>query len=358
MIYNSIPGKFCGIIALAVLAIFARPSASCADIILTVNGAGGAEYTTIQSAISAVPAGNTTRYDIQIAPGTYTMTNTTQFKITQPFITLQGMGSSRNSVILTGNYTENQTGITNDPYDHATLVVAASDFIAENLTVQNTAGLGNGQALAAYVKADRAIFADDDILGNQDTLRAEYGRQYYVNDYIAGSVDFIYGHATAYITNSDLYSTGSGYDSSPDILNVNDPESKGFVFAGDVLTGAPGTTSYLGRPWHEGGLAVYNDSYLGPNILAAGWTSGAAGQQTFAEHDDMNLDGSLANVSSRVSYSSQLTDAQVAAYSYANWMNGADGWDPASEVPEPASLASMAFIVLAIARRPRIRAAS
>ena len=53
------------------------------------------------------------------------------------------------------------------------------------------------QAVAAAVRADRAIFKHCRFLGHQDTLFADYGRQYYVDSYIEGGVDFIFGNATA-----------------------------------------------------------------------------------------------------------------------------------------------------------------
>ena len=72
------------------------------------------------------------------------------------------------------------------------------------MTFENTAG-NTGQAVAAAVRADRAIFKNCRFLGHQDTLFADYGRQYYVDSYIEGGVDFIFGNATAVFDHSEIH---------------------------------------------------------------------------------------------------------------------------------------------------------
>jgi pectinesterase len=95
---------------------------------------------------------------------------------------------------------------------------------------------------------------------------------------------------------------------------------------------------YLGRPWTDGGLAVFLDTKMGPVIHAAGW-SGTIGKSTFAEFRSMGVNGNLLNTSTRAARSLQLTDAQALTYFLATWLSGPDNWNPASPVPKPASLA-------------------
>ena len=91
----------------------------------------------------------------------------------------------------------------------------------EDLTIANDAGPGSavGQAIAAYVDAEKAVFRRVRLLGNQDTLfcaplpEAEREKdgflgprkfaprrpsaQYYQSCEIAGDIDFIFGGADA-----------------------------------------------------------------------------------------------------------------------------------------------------------------
>jgi pectinesterase len=68
--------------------------------------------------------------------------------------------------------------------------ILADDFPrAENLTFENTSG-NHGQALALRADGDRAVFKNCRIVGWQDTLMINNGRQYFADCYIAGRVDF------------------------------------------------------------------------------------------------------------------------------------------------------------------------
>src|SRR5262245_23904126 len=83
-------------------AIFAGLSSAClGDAILTVNAAGGAQFTTVQSAIDSVPANSAERYVINIAPGTYTE----QVRVNKQNVTLHGTGASAAATVLTFNET-------------------------------------------------------------------------------------------------------------------------------------------------------------------------------------------------------------------------------------------------------------
>ncbi|MGW1783806.1 pectinesterase family protein [Streptomyces sp. NPDC002143] len=60
-----------------------------------------------------------------------------------------------------------------------------------------------GQAVALLAQGDRQVYDNVRLLGNQDTLytkQVNYGgalsRQYFTNSYIAGDVDFVFGHGT------------------------------------------------------------------------------------------------------------------------------------------------------------------
>jgi len=297
------------------------------DVHLVVAADGSGQYSRIQDAIAAIPTSPTTPYILDIKPGTYTMThNMDQFKVTQSNVTFNGLGASPSDVVITGSYGSDE--LPNDKYCHATTVILGSNFTARNVTFANTHGDNNGQALAMYAKADRLFFLNCRFLGWQDTLRTEYGRQYFKNCYVEGDVDFIYGHATAFFDNCSLYVKSNGYITAPALLEpANDYRSKGFVFYQCTITGVGTGIGYLGRPWTAGGLAVYDSCWIGPVINKAGWTGNLDGSY-FAEHHSMDLNGNLLNVSNRIAGSYQLTDTQALAYSKSNWISGPDNWTP------------------------------
>jgi pectinesterase len=362
--------SFVGVCAGAAV-IAAAASAGAAEVHLLVAADGSGAYTRIQDAIAAIPGSGSNTYVVDIKPGTYTATyNATtqtidQFKVTQPNVTFRGLGNSPTDVVLTGNFTAGQTSVggstlRNDTFAHATAVVTGANFAAYNLTFANTAGQSAGQGLAMYAKADRVAFNSVRFLGWQDTLRVEYGRQYFKDAYVEGHTDFIYGHATAFFDNPTIYAKASGYVTAPDTLLAGDYKSKGLVFSGGQVTGATNNSSVLGRPWNGGGLAVYENVKIGPVITAGGWGGNASTADYYAEYKSLDLAGNPLNVSSRVSWSHQLSDAQAATYTLTNWLAGPDNWDApaaaAAAVPEPASvgIAGIAGATL-LSRRSRRR---
>ncbi len=301
---------------------------------VTVASDGSGQYARLQEALDAVPSNNATPYIIHIKPGTYSVeTVDAQFMADSPKITLNGLGGNPANVVITGAF--NSAAQPNDRHQHATLVVLGNDFTAMNVTFANTAGDNSGQALAIYSKADRLSFVNCRLLGWQDTLRAEYGRQYFENCYIEGDVDFIYGHATGYFKNCELFVKSNGYVTAPDTLTpAGDHRSKGFVFEGCTITGVPANSAYLGRPWNAGGLSVFLNTKIGPVIRAEGW-SGNTSTTYFAEYRSTDLDGNLLNVTGRAAGSIQLTEAQIAPYSQTAWLSGPDNWIPASGATAP-----------------------
>jgi hypothetical protein len=226
---------------------------------------------------------------------------------------------------LTFNETTNTPP--NESTAHASTVVLGADFIAENVTFQNSFGPG-ANALAIYAKADRLIFNNVRFLGWNDTLRAEFGRQYYVNSYVEGSVDFIYGKGTAYFENTTIFAKNSGYVTAQG--REGPDETNGYVFKDSTITGSATAGSvFLGRPWQQYSRVVFLDTKMGPVVSPAGWSawSGNNNHLTayFAEYNSMDLAGDPLDVSQRVSWSHQLSAAESEAFSKENWL---DGWEP------------------------------
>jgi pectinesterase len=167
--------------SLLVLALALLPAAAAQNVYVRVSPTvttgihGTNAFPTIQNALDhhpwPAPGG---RVIIQIAPGEYHE----RLNITQnhPNITLLGMGKSPADVVITNSLNAHQAGGT---FFTETVEIDGNGFEADNVTFENSAG-NTGQAVAVVVRADRAVFKHCRFLGYQDTLFADYGRQYYV----------------------------------------------------------------------------------------------------------------------------------------------------------------------------------
>lgn len=242
-------------------------AATCqADIPFKIAGpAAGADFRTVQEAIDAVPAGNGARKIILLQPGAY-FGHTV---LDKPHVTLRGSGPA---TLLTYNLGQAMPGEDGRPVGwtgaaalHVT--AAAHDAVIENLTLENIYGKGM-QAQALAVEADRVVFRRCRILGWQDTIKLDRGRQWLVECYVAGHVDFIYGGATAFFERCEIFCRDQGYIVAP----ATPAGAAGFVFADCRVTfpyGNPAT--YLGRPWRESPGATFIRCELGAGVRAEGW---------------------------------------------------------------------------------------
>lgn len=111
------------------------------------------------------------------------------------YVTIEGAGAD-NTIVQWGDTAHTQPLGT---YGSATFAVNSPFFIAKNITFKNTApvpppGAVGKQAVAFRISADTAVFVGCKFLGAQDTLYDQFGRHYYKDCYIEGSVDFIFGN--------------------------------------------------------------------------------------------------------------------------------------------------------------------
>ena len=255
---------------------------------------GTTEFPTIQMALDhhAWP-GRGGRVFIEIAPGTYHE----RLNITQnhPNITLLGTGHAPEDVVITNSLNAKQAGGT---FFTETVEVNGAGFEADNLTFENTAG-NTGQAVAIAVRADRAVFKHCRFLGYQDTLFADYGRQYYVDSYIEGAVDFIFGNAAAVFDHVEIHSNGPGYLTAQSRTSAD--QKTGYVIFSSKVTNsldsatpnAHSTGIFLGRPWRPYARVVYIDTELPAEIRPEGWNNWGktTNEQTafFAEYRSAGL---------------------------------------------------------------------
>lgn len=290
----------------------------------TVAQDGSGDFTTVQEAINAVPDfRKANRTTILIRKGNYKE----KVIIPECKINLSLIGED-GAVITYDDYASklNRFGEEKSTSGSASCYIYAPDFIAENLTFENSAG-PVGQAVACFVSGDRAIFRKCRFLGNQDTLYT-YGyptRQYYEDCYIEGTVDFIFGKATAVFNRCDIHSRGKGYVTAP---ATPEDSRYGYVFHDCRLTAADGVENVpLSRPWRPYAQAVFINCELGKHISPAGWDNwGKASNEQTVNYAEYNSKGPGANPAARAPYSRQLTDPTP--YAISTVLAGNDGWNP------------------------------
>jgi pectinesterase len=290
---------------------------------------GTAAFPTIQMAMDHHPfAGLGGRVYIEIEPGIYHE----RVIVTQnhPNITLIGMGKGPEDVVITNSLNAKQAGGT---FFTETVRVDAPNFEADNLTFENTAG-NTGQAVAIAVRSDRAIFKHCRILGHQDTLFADYGRQYYLDTYIEGTVDFIFGNAQAVFDRSELHELSPGYLTAQSRTSADQPT--GYVILNSRVTadeaGLEGKLFFLGRPWRPYSRAVFMHTELPATVAPQGWNNwGKTANEQTAFYGEYENNGPGAIPSQRAPWSHQLTGPEAKQFLTANFLRGSDHWNPEAE---------------------------
>ena len=248
------------------------------DFVVSADGHG--DFLTVQEAVNALP-----NYSHQFISNVLIRKGVYKECVSIPHTKFR--------VHFVGEDAEN-TIITNDNYakriwpgrdfpvgtsGSATIYIHASYITFENLTFENSAGEGKdiAQAVAVFTDGDFLFFKNCRFLGNQDTLYT-YGRfgkfggikrNYFLDCYIEGTTDFIFGTSIAYFENCLIHSKKNSYVTAASTLQG---QKYGYVFKNCKLTADPGIDKcYLGRPWGAYAKTVFIDCELGGHILPEGW---------------------------------------------------------------------------------------
>ena len=231
----------------------------------TVAKDGSGNFKTIQEAVNAVRDLSEVQVSIYIKKGIY------KEKLVIPAhkSKISLIGEDKDQTIITFDDYSGKGAI--NTYTSHTVLVQGNDFKAENLTLQNNAG-PVGQAVALHVEADRVVIKNCKIIGNQDTLfpSADTSRQYYVDCYIEGTTDFIFGAATVVFERCHIHSKKNSYITA---ASTTENQAYGFVFLNCKLTADTAFQKvYLGRPWRPFAKTVFINTQMGSHILPAGWS--------------------------------------------------------------------------------------
>jgi pectinesterase len=285
---------------------------------------GGADYTTVQDAINAVPQNTRAerRWVIFVRAGTYRELVYVQRE--KRFVTLVGEDPLRTTI--TYDLDATRIGLDGKPigtFRTPTVVIDADDFAAENLTFENAAG-PVGQALALRVDGDRVLFRNSRFLGWQDTIFLDRGRQYFEDSLIAGHVDFIFGGATAYFERSHVHCWGNGY-----ITAASTPPERahGFVFANGRITGqSPEVRTYLGRPWRDFAQVAFLNTEMSGVVRPEGWHNwDRPERESSARYAEFGSTGPGAQRDARVRWAKRLSESEASAMTVGAVL---DEWDP------------------------------
>ncbi|XP_023758428.1 pectinesterase [Lactuca sativa] len=231
-------------------------------------------YRTVADAVAAAPSHSRTIYVIKIKAGVYHE----NFEVPSTKTNIMFVGDGRKSTIITGSRSVKGGSTT---FNSATVAVVGDRFLARDITFQNTAGPSNHQAVALRVSSDLSAFYQCDMLGYQDTLYVHRGRQFFINCYIAGTVDFIFGNAEVVFQGCDIHARRPG----PAQMNMitaqgrTDPnQNTGIVIQKCRIGATSGLQpvqsrfpTYLGRPWKEYSRTVVMQSVISDVIHPAGW---------------------------------------------------------------------------------------
>jgi len=310
----------------------AAPEAAVAihpeDKTLYVAASGSGDFYSIQHAIDVAPPEGAV---ISIAPGVYREV----LKVTKPNITLRSPYPDPKKTVVVFDKSAGTAGGT---MNSATVDVRAPGFTAENLTFANDFNATHpqlpqgSQALAIAVSDDRAVFRNMRFLGNQDTVYAAHGRQYFSGCYIEGNVDFIFGDGRSVFENCEIHSTQHEIGFITAHGRNAASEDSGYVFNHCRLTAEPGVEHvWLGRPWRPYAKVIFLNTEMGAHIEPAGWREWHPGETHSIEtayYAEYNSTGPGAHAAERDPHTHHLTAEEAGRYETTRYLAGTDRWNP------------------------------
>jgi polygalacturonase len=316
------------------------------DETLYVAADGTGDFYSIQRALDAAPK---TGALLLIAPGVYREVLT----IDKPNIQLRSINPDASKTVIVNDRSAGANGGT---LHSATVNVTADNFYAENITFENDFNRthpqlpAGSQALALLVKADKAVFHNVRLLGNQDTVylgsrncspdgdNCIPTRQYFSDSYVAGNVDFIFGDSKAVFDRCEIHSTAhdGGFITAQSKHYAT--EDSGFVLNRCKLIADPGVnqTVYLGRPWRPYASVVYLNTEMGAHIDPAGfreWHPGETHSLDTAFYAEFASSGPGAHPAERNAHVKKLTAAEAKQFDSTVFLSGFDHWNPLAPAP-------------------------
>ncbi|KAK2987224.1 hypothetical protein RJ640_022256 [Escallonia rubra] len=324
---------------------------------IVVDPSGKGNFSSIQSAVDAVPSNNRNWICIYAKAGTYREQVNIPFD--KPFIYLKGEGKWKTTVVWNAHDSIATSG---------TLISQADNFVAKSLSfvvriltlcscslslslahththppppppqplkkngtfnkityflmkeVEKTRNSFNypmvtydynaiKPALAAMISGDKSAFYRCGFIGFQDTLWDVQGRHYFKLCTIQGAIDFIFGAGQSLYERCTISVAAkplgelAGFITAQGRSNPHDPS--GFVFKECNVIGSG--QAFLGRPWRDHARVVFFNTSMSSVVVPEGWSAwesiGRESLITFAEH---GCNGLGSNTSKRVKWEKKL----------------------------------------------------
>ncbi|KAG5105771.1 hypothetical protein JHK82_042741 [Glycine max] len=272
-------------------------------------------------------------YVVYVKEGVYDETVT----VTKKMVNLTMYGDGQQKSIVTGNKNF-VDGVRT--FQTASFVVLGEGFLGKDMGFRNTAGAEKHQAVAARVQADRAIFFNCAFEGYQDTLYAQTHRQFYRDCYISGTIDFIFGDASAVFQNCTMV-VRKPLENQQNIVTaqgrLDKQENTGFVLQKCVIKADTDLVplkdtikNYLGRPWKEYSRTIIMETQIDDLIHPDGflpWEGNFALSTLY--YGEYNNNGAGSSTTARVNWPGrkvinrdEATRYTVEAFLQGTWING------------------------------------
>ncbi len=276
--------------------------------VFTVAKDGSGDYKYIQDAIDAMRVYPLQPITLYLKNGIYNE----KIELPANNTDVRFIGESVEKTIINFNDYSGRGKLTT--FTSYTAKISGNRFRAENISFVNSAGRV-GQAVALYVDADKAVFKNCRFIGDQDTIFAagETSGQLFVDCYIEGTTDFIFGPATTLFQNCTIKAKSNSF-----ITAANTTEGKlyGFVFKDcRVIVDTGVTKVYLGRPWRSWSKTVFINCELPKEIATEGWNNwGNPANEATVFYAEYQSSGPGAAPGRRVPWSKQLSPADASKY--------------------------------------------
>lgn len=277
--------------------------------VFTVAKDGTGEFSSIQDAIDAMRVYPLAPITLYIKNGVYNE----KIELPENNTDVTFIGENVDSTIITWNDYSGKGR--HNTFTSYTAKISGNRFRAENITFANSAG-PVGQALALYVDADKAVFKNCKFLGNQDTIftGGEYARQFFIDCFIEGTTDFIFGPATAVFKSCTIRAKTNSFITA---ASTTPGKQYGFVFMDcKVIADSAVNKLHLGRPWRANAKTVFMRCSLPKAIVPEGWNNwGNPENEKTVFYAEYKNSGEGAAPGKRAGWSKQLTDKQAFRYS-------------------------------------------
>ncbi|KAK4353726.1 hypothetical protein RND71_025920 [Anisodus tanguticus] len=314
-----------------------RPNA-----IVAIDGSG--QYKSINEALRTVPQKNAQRFVIFIKAGVYNEYVDIPRKMNN--VVFIGEGPTKTKITGNKNFADG-TGT----FQTATVAINGDNFIAKDIGFENTAGPIKHQAVALRVSGDMAVFHNCQIDGYQDTLYVHSYRQFYRDCTISGTIDFIFGDASAVFQNCKMI-VRKPMENQACMVTAQGRKDRHGVGAivmqnceilaeQDFLATQPPIKAYLGRPWKEFSRTITMQSSIDGFIDPQGWSEWAGNFALdtlfYAEYQNRGVG---ANTNNRVNwrgYQKNIAPEVAAGFTPGVFIM-ADEWVKLSGVPYESGL--------------------